>query len=69
MTPRIEQLARRVHRNGERALGELFQQADDRYPDFRDLLESHAALDGEFLRAIGADQFPPRLTSIEGGRK
>jgi hypothetical protein len=69
MEPRIEHLTRCVLENGERALGELFQEANDRYPGFRDLLESYAAIDGDFLRAVGAHRFPPRLASLNGGRE
>jgi hypothetical protein len=57
---RFRQLTRRLYRLGERPVGEaLLAVAQGRDP--LEVLEEYAALDPEFVRYVGARDWPPQV--------
>ena len=63
-----QRLARRVHALGPRVLAEMLNELAGRYmlgTPVRQLLEQYSRLDPEGVRAVGADRFPPTLTTVQ----
>lgn len=64
---RIRHLAARIHPLGPRPLAELLIELD-RGADLMPRLEAYARIDGNFIRALGGDQFP-QLRRVSGGKR
>ena len=61
---RIARVAERLHALGPRPLACLIEKLLARFgDDVIDIAESFASIDVELLRAIGGDQFPPRVVA------
>jgi hypothetical protein len=69
---RRQHLARQVHALGARAVFELLDELDRHHGLGDDLdrrLERYAALDHDFLAALGGDRFPPLPLRLVGGAR
>jgi len=63
MTPRDvlrQRLAMQVHALGPRPMLEAMQEVDAG-ADIDSVLSRYAGIDGDFVKAIGADSFPPSI--------
>jgi hypothetical protein len=65
---RLRYLATNLHRLGPRPLYELLAELVQGQPVMPPRLEVYGALDVELIHTIGADQMPPRITILSGGR-
>jgi hypothetical protein len=64
--PRFRRQLEAIHRLGPVVLGYLVE-ALASGAELRATVAAYADLDGEFIRAYGADRFPPILRAIDGG--
>ncbi len=66
---RLQHLAARLHALGPKPLFHFLHEAEQAGADLRPALEAYAALDPDFIRAHGGDQFEPFLFSVDGGKR